>query len=222
MTWLRDDGVNDQPNIDGWNAWSCKHSMIRRPSDGMWYMRLDQGYFAMINPETGQATDISGIYDRRHDNGGSGFAGNGGECDGMAFDPTDDTKLYFTMTNLNAVLLYDFETGIVRVYAGSTTQQSGYLDGRCNEALFNSPRQIAIDNEGNMYIADYDNHCIRKIVMSTGYVTTLAGTPQVSGYINGTGDVAQFNHPYGLVLSKDGAIYIGDSDNRAIRRIAIE
>jgi len=222
LSWVKDDGINDQPEIDGWNAFSCKHSMAYRPSDGCWYMRVDQGYFAKINPTTGQVTDISGRYDRRHDNHGSGFAGTDGECDGMAFDPTDDTKLYFSMTGLNAILLYDFETEILSVYAGSNTRQAGYLDGRCNEALFNSPRQIAIDNERNMYIADYDNNCIRKIVMETGYVSTLAGTPQKPGYTNGTGDIAQFDHPYGLVLSKDGAIYVGDSENRAIRRIAIE
>ena len=223
MTWKDPvTDVNDQPDIDGWNSWACKHSMAYRPSDGHWYMRLDQGYFARIDPETGLMTDISGRYDRRHGNNGSGFAGTEGECDGMAFDPADDSKLYFSMTSLNAIMLYDFETETVSIYAGSNSRQAGYLDGRCNEALFNSPRQIAIDNERNMYIADYDNHCIRKIVMETGYVSTMAGIPQKSGYANGTGDIAQFNHPYGLVLSKDGAIYVGDSENRAIRRIAIE
>ena len=223
MNWIQPEtGINDQPPVDGWNSWACKHSLAVRPSDGKWYMRIDQGYFVKIDPQTGQMTDISGRYDRRHDNNGSGFAGNGGECDGMAFDPTDDTKLYFSMTGLNAIMLYDFETETVSLYAGSSSQQPGYLDGRRTEAIFNSPRQIAIDNDRNMYIADYNNHCIRKIVMETGYVTTMAGVPQVSGYTNGTGEVAQFNHPYGLVLSKDGTIYVGDSENRAIRRIAIE
>lgn len=222
MNWIQPNGINDQPNIDGWNLWSCKHSMVMRPSDKCWYMRIDQGYFVKIDSETGQMTDISGRYDRRHDNNGPGFAGTDGECDGMAFDPADDTKLYFSMTGLNAIMLYDFETETLSVYAGSNTKQAGFLDGRCNEALFNSPRQIAIDNDRNMYIADYENHCIRKIVMETGYVTTMAGIPQKAGYVNGTGDIAQFDHPYGLVLSKDGTLYIGDSNNRAIRRIAIE
>ena len=140
----------------------------------------------------------------------------------MAFDPTDDTKLYFAMTGLNAIMLYDFETETVSVYAGSSSKTSGWRDGRRSEALFAAPRQICIDADRNMYVADYDNHCIRKIVMETGYVTTLAGIPQTSGYMDGTGEVAQFNHPYGLVLSKDGALYVGDSENRAIRRVAIE
>ena len=140
----------------------------------------------------------------------------------MAFDPADDTKLYFAMTDFNAILLYDFETGRVSIYAGSTDGAGGWMDGRCAEALFNSPRQISIDADRNMYIADSNNHCIRKIVMSTGYVSTVAGVPQQPGYVNGTGEVAQFDTPVGLVIARDGTIYVGDSNNRAIRRIAIE
>ena len=222
IDWHREDGVDDTPTVDGWNQWACKHQWVSRPSDGLWYGRIDQGYFASLNPETGHATDISGFYDKRHGNSGTGFAGNAGECDGMAFDPADDTKLYFAMTDLNAILLYDFETGRVSIYAGSTDGAGGWMDGRCAEALFNSPRQISIDADRNMYIADSNNHCIRKIVMSTGYVSTVAGVPQQPGYVNGTGEVAQFDTPVGLVIARDGTIYVGDSNNRAIRRIAIE
>ena len=222
FSWLRDDGVNDVPSYDGLGFVNTKEQWAVRPSDGMWYCRMNGGYFVKANPETGQITDISGRYDRRHDKGGSGFATTDGDCYGMAFDPTDDTKLYFTNTSLHAVMLYDFETELVTVYAGSSNKTSGWLDGRRNEALFNSPRQICIDQDRNMYVADYNNHCIRKIVMGTGYVSTMAGTPQTAGYQNGTGDMALFDHPVGIVLSKDGSLYVGDENNRAIRRIAIE
>ena len=210
-----------RPEYGGdWNQWSCKHQWIARPSDKYWYGRIDQGYFARVDPESGETIDISGIYDPRE--GGPGFAGKHGECNGMAFDPEDDTKLYFSMTELNAIMLYDFNTQQVSIYAGSSTGLSGWMDGRAREALFNSPRQICIDEDRNMYIADSENHCIRKIVMSTGYVSTFAGTPQVPGYANGTGDVAQFDTPVGLVMSKEGILYVGDRRNRAIRRIGIE
>lgn len=207
---------NDQPTVDGMNAWSCKHQWAARPSDKLWYGRIDQGYFVSVDPKTGKATNLTG----RH--ASLGFAGKKGECKGMAFDPVDDTKLYFSVTELNAILLYDFETDSVSVYAGSEEYESGHLDGKRLESLFNSPAQICIDADRNMYVADYNNNCIRKIVMETGYVSTVAGVPESAGYKNGTGDVAQFDHPCGLVVSQDGTLYVGDENNRAIRRIAIE
>lgn len=71
-------------------------------------------------------------------------------------------------------------------------------------------------------MADRDNHCIRKITMKTGYVSTVAGIPQKAGYQNGTSEVALLNQPVGLVIDSDDIMYIGDSENAAIRRLAIE
>ena len=222
MSWIQDDGVNDVPSYDGLGFVNTKEQWAVRPSDGMWYCRMNGGYLVQLNPETGRMTDVSGRYDRRHGVNGSGFGGTDGDCYGMAFDPTDDSKLYFTLTSTNSVLVYDFNTGTLNSYAGSSSGTAGWLDGRRSEALFNSPRQICIDEDHNMYVADYGNHCIRKIVMGTGYVSTMAGIPQSAGYTNGTGDVAQFDNPVGLVLAKDGSLYVGDQNNRAIRRIAME
>lgn len=73
-----------------------------------------------------------------------------------------------------------------------------------------------------MYVADKQNHCVRKIAMKTGYVSTVAGLPQQAGYRNGTDEVAQFNQPIGLVIDSNDVLYVGDSENRAIRRIAVE
>ena len=69
---------------------------------------------------------------------------------------------------------------------------------------------------------DTENHCIRKITMSTGYVSTLAGKPQNSGYVNGSAEDAQFKKPLGICIDNDDVMYIGDSENRAIRRLAVE
>lgn len=49
--------------------------------------------------------------------------------------------------------------------------------------MFNKPGQMCVDSEGNIILTDTENHCIRKITMSTGYVSTLAGKPQNSGYV---------------------------------------
>ena len=95
--------------------------------------------------------------------------------------------------------------------------------GPLAEAQFNYPCQMCVDPEGEaIYVTDRENHCIRKITLSNGYVSTFAGTPKSSGYVNGPADAAKFNKPVGLAITAEGNLYIGDSENYAIRRIAIE
>lgn len=203
-------------NPGGWNSWSARHAMAMRPSDGHFYLRVDGGFFAHFDPKTGRGENITGKY------ASMGFGSKNGQCDGIAFDPADPDILYFAVNDRNCIFRYSFKTEELEVYAGSAEADAGYMDGERLEALFNKPEQICIDEDRNMYIADSNNHCIRKIVLSTGYVSTVAGVPEESGYVNGTGEVAKFDNPIGIAVSKDGVLYVGDSYNRALRRIAIE
>ena len=103
-------------------------------------------------------------------------------------------------------------------FAGSSTA-TGSTNGIGTAARFDNPYGIASDGT-NLYVADTNNHTIRKIVISTGVVTTLAGTAGVSGTANGTGAAARFNLPKGLVV--EGAnLYVAEYGNHAIRKIVI-
>ncbi len=109
--------------------------------------------------------------------------------------------------------------GTVITFAGSAENDLviGYQDGPAAEAQFNKPTGVAVDSSGNLYVADTNNHCIRKITPD-GTVSTLAGSP-TPGFADGKGKLAQFNLPYGVAVDKDGNVYVADTANHRIRKI---
>lgn len=106
----------------------------------------------------------------------------------------------------------------------------GALDGMGTAASFNQPEGIAVDDIGNIYVADQANHKIRKITPS-GTVTTLAGggggaltcsagTALGCGALDGNGTAASFNQPQGVAVDSIGNVYVADSSNHKIRKIS--
>ena len=108
-------------------------------------------------------------------------------------------------------------TGVVTTLAG-TAGSVGSVDGTGSAARFKSPRGVAADGGGNVYVADTLNHIIRKIT-AAGVVTTLAGTAGSTGATDGTGSAARFYSPYGIALDNAGNVYVADRNNYAIRKI---
>jgi sugar lactone lactonase YvrE len=96
--------------------------------------------------------------------------------------------------------------------------KEGFADGPGAQAMFNTPSGIAIDAQGNLYVADTGNNAIRKVAPD-GTVSTLAGSG-VAGTADGKGREAQFNGPVGVAVGEDGVVYVADTYNDAIRRIA--
>lgn len=105
---------------------------------------------------------------------------------------------------------------IVSTFAGSTT--AGTQDGTGTAATFRSPQGVAVDSNGTVYVADTDNHQIRKIT-SAGVVTTFAGISGSSGSGDGQGTAAEFYGPTGLALDASGNLYVADTQNHLIRKI---
>ena len=94
----------------------------------------------------------------------------------------------------------------------------GFADGPAAVARFNNPIGVAVDKVGNVFVADSENHRIRKI-SPDGEVTTLAGSG-LPGLVNGSGTMAQFNFPFGVAVDETGNVFVADSANHTIRKIS--
>lgn len=123
-------------------------------------------------------------------------------------------NLYVADTD-NACIRKITAAGIVSTLAGTGT--AGFADGPGTTAQFSSPSGVAVDAQGTVYVADYGNFRIRKI-LPNGTVSTLAGTGQ-RGYADGAGSVAQFKGLEGLALNTNGLLYAADTEDHRIRTV---
>jgi DNA-binding beta-propeller fold protein YncE len=93
----------------------------------------------------------------------------------------------------------------------------GHADGQGAAARFNTPRGVAVDPAGNVFVADASGHRIRKVAPD-GTVTTVAGSGQ-RGFGDGPGPEARFHEPFGVAVGPDGTLYVADANNNRVRKI---
>lgn len=110
------------------------------------------------------------------------------------------------------------------LFAGAIGGQ-GYLDDVGDNARFDNPIGVAADGAGNLYVTEGGDGTLRKVVLATGVVSTLIGTPRGRqtgvGSIDGVGANARFSYPGGLVAMDTDTLYVADSSNRTIRKVVI-
>ena len=139
-----------------------------------------------------------------------------------------DGNIYIAEFSNHAVRKIDITTGIITTYAG--TQRTACAVSPCGDgglatnALLNGPRGIGVDSYGNIYIADFSNHVIRKIDINTGIITTVAGTMRTSCSTapcgnGGLATSANLNSPTSVDFDSEGHMYIADYGNHNIRRV---
>ena len=131
---------------------------------------------------------------------------------------SDGTNLFVADYTTHVIRKIVIATGVVTTFAG-TSGTSGGADGTGLAATFSSPRGLIVVG-ANLYVSDLVGATIRKIVISTGVVTTLAGTYNSTGSTDATGSAARFSQPNGL--ASDGTnLFVADSANNTIRQIVI-
>lgn len=133
---------------------------------------------------------------------------------GVAVAP--DRTIYFCEYQRHTIRRV-LPNGTVETVAG-LEGVAGSVDGADATARFNLPGGVALDADGNLFVADTGNHSIRRIAAGTRTVTTLAGTT-AAGSTDGVGAAARFNLPRGVATDVQGNVYVADSGNHTLRKI---
>lgn len=127
-----------------------------------------------------------------------------------------DGRIYVADTYSSTIRRID-PSGAVTTLAGAAGDK-GAADGDGPAARFNLPQGIAVDSDGNVYVADTYNDTIR-MISPAGHVTTLAGQPGQKGFADGPGRAAQFDVPSSIAVDRAGRVYVADQGNSVIRSI---
>lgn len=143
---------------------------------------------------------------------GPGLAAKFEKPTGIAIDGTGN--LYVADESSHRIRIIT-PSGDVSTFAGSGI--AGFAEGAAADAKFLYPSGVAVDGDGNVYVADAGNHRIRKI--TAGSVTTLSGNG-VAGLVNGVVGTAQFSNPQSVAVDSSGGVLVADTGNHSIRVIA--
>ena len=130
-----------------------------------------------------------------------------------------DGTVYILERQGSSLRAVDPATGIISTVAGTTARGYSGDGGPALAAVFDAPKEMAIDRDGGLLIVDTENHAIRRIDQHTGVVANIAGGRQGPGGDGGPAEAAGLDRPHGAVVGPDGAIYIGDTNNHRIRKV---
>lgn len=209
----------------------------------------DNIYVADMANQRIRRIDAEGIIDTVAGSGAHGFNGDGPALETMFASPAlqraepafkldeHDGSLYIADTHNGRIRRFDIEAGTIETVAGrgetpqnsdngtSCTAGCGYGGdgGPATDAMLNTPSDVAVADDGTIYIADTDNSCVRR-VSPDGTIDTFAGRCGERGY-QGEGvpaDQALLDRPFGVAVDGDGAVYISDTYNSIIRKVVPE
>jgi sugar lactone lactonase YvrE len=150
----------------------------------------------------------------------SGFYRDGGIARALFNRPADGL-----VDGEGRMVVLDSSNHVLRIVVGESVYSlaggngPGHADGHATAAKFYDPRAIAAGSDGSFYIADTQNHVIRRLEPG-GTVATVAGVPGTAGYADGQEQQALFNAPMGIAVSPQGDIYVADTGNHLVRVVS--
>lgn len=201
-------------------TFSSPHSIALDADDNIYIADIANHRIRKVDAKTGIVNTIAGNGERQQPTAGTTASGRPMIGPRALF--VDGQALWIALREGHSVWRMDLPSGVLQHVAG--TGKSGFTGdgGPAKEATFDGPKGIAIGPDKCVYVADTENHAIRKIDLATGIISTVAGAgPMHKG---GTGDggpatSATMDRPHGICLGPDGALYIGDTLNHRVRRV---
>jgi DNA-binding beta-propeller fold protein YncE len=171
----------------------------------------------VIDVATGVIATFAGTGAAEH-GGDGGKATAAGTFGSRAVKVGPDGTVYILERQGSSLRAVNPATGIITTIAGTTARGYSGDGGPALQAVFDAPKEMAIDRDGSLLIVDTENHAIRRIDRA-GIVSPVAGGRQGSGGDGGPATAAGLDRPHGAVVGPDGAIYIGDTNNHRIRKV---
>jgi hypothetical protein len=174
-----------------------------------------------VNHTTGVITTVAGT-------GIAGYSGDGGQATAAELNSPyavavdSSGNLYIADRSNERIREVNLATGVITTIAGTGSIGHSGDGGQATAAQFYYPEGLALDGFGDLFIADYYNDRVRELNLSTGVITTAAGTG-TAGY-NGDGiaaTAAELDDPVGLAVDSVGNFYIADSGNSRVRNVNV-
>ncbi len=183
-------------------------------SGNVYVADTDNDTIRKVSPD-GTVTTLAGTAGVSGSADGSGTAARFNGPSGIAVDSSGNV---YVADTLNHAIRMITPSGMVSTIAG-TAGASGATDATGSAARFYGPQGLALDSSGGLYVADTNNDTIRKIVLASDAVTTVAGLAGTAGSGDGLGADARFNGPSGLAVDGSGNLFIADMGNSKLREI---
>jgi streptogramin lyase len=196
------------------------HSIALDSEDNLYVADIGNHRIRKIDARTGIVHSIAGNGEKKLPVDGA-LAKDKPMLGPRALFITGDT-LWIALREGHSVWKMSLAEGRLQHFAG--TGKRGYSgDGHpAKEATFDGPKGIAVGADGTVFIADTENHAIRRIDGKSGIITTLAGMGPMhkgSGGDGGQANKAQMDRPHGVCVAPDGTVYVGDTLNHKVRKI---
>ena len=172
----------------------------------------------VVDLAAGTIATFAGTGEAKH-SGDGGPAAAAGIHGARAVKVAAGGVVYILERQGSTLRVVDPRTGIITTLAGTGALGYSGDGGPTLAAVFNAPKELAIDRRGNLLIVDTENHAIREIDLAGGTVVTLAGGRKGGEGDGGPATAAGLDRPHGAAVAADGSIYIGDTNNHRIRKL---